>query len=75
MERAEESSYDSRQNSRNPFEHHPHLCKDDVDLDRKPVGDLPLPKNPMVRILDEAKYLDFANLTSRIPGVAEEKQK
>jgi len=57
---------------RNPFEHHPQIRSDPDEPEYNLAGRLILPRNPMVRILDEARQFDFENLTSRVLRVAEE---
>ena len=59
--------------ARNPFAGHPDLDSGSHDISFDEVtGEHLLPRNPMVRVLDEAKSLDLDLLTTRIVTMGDE---
>ena len=59
--------------ARNPFAGHPDLDPNLPDISSDEVtGEHLLPRNPMVRVLDEAKSLDLDLLTTRIVTMGDE---
>jgi len=67
-----ETPHDIAPEERNPFEHHPQIRSETDEPEYDLAGRLILLRNPMVRVLDEARQFDFNNLTSRVLEVAEE---
>jgi len=58
-----ETPRDIAPEERNPFEHHPQILPETDEPEYDLAGRLILPRNPMVRVLDEVRQFDFDNLT------------